>query len=223
MPFLFEKPVSDLEIKSKTHLTLGQELLEYLWYFLKVFMVVLIAYLFVKDNIFRNFEVTGSSMAPNYKDREIVYVNKIAKRLGDLQRGDVVVFKEPDNRCPKETAVNSCYLIKRIIGLPGETIYTENGSVKIVNKEHPDPYTLNEAYLPETTKSYSDGKSDTKKVSFGTVPPNSYFVMGDNRTNSLDSRFSQVGFINIDQIEGKEFYREVVGFFNTPVYNLSNN
>jgi signal peptidase I len=224
MPFLFEKPATEREIRSKTHLTLGQELMDYLWYFLKVFVVVVIAYLFVKDNIFRSFQVAGLSMSPNYHDSDLVYVNKIAKRFGDIQRGDVVVFKEPDNRCPKTTAANSCYLIKRVIGLPGESVYTEGGSVYIINKEHTEGIKLNESqYLAEGVKTYADGRSEAKKVGFGIIPDKSYFVMGDNRTNSTDSRFKQVGFIDAEQIEGKEFYREQIGFFSQPKYNVSNN
>lgn len=206
-------------------MTIGEELLDYLWFFLKVFVVVMVGYLFVKDNIFRNFEVAGLSMSPNYHDKDIVYVNKFSKRLGDIQRGDVIVFHEPDTRCPRNTAPGSCYLIKRVIGLPGETVYVEKGSVHIVNKDHPEGITLNEdSYINEdVVKTYADGRGDEMRKSFGVVPEKSFFVMGDNRTNSTDSRFSQVGFIAVDQIEGKEFYRDNIGFFKVPDYNISNN
>lgn len=224
MAYLFQKPANEAEIRRKTHMSLGEEVLDYFWYFLKVLVIVLVAYLFVRDNIFRNFSVDGQSMAPNYKTADNVYINKIAKRFGDIQRGDVVVFKEPDDRCPRNTPAGGCYLIKRVIGLPGETVVTENGAVTIISSQFPEGRVLDEsAYLPSTTKTYSDGKSDSKRTSFGMVPQNAFFVMGDNRTNSVDSRFSTVSFIRLEQIEGKEFYRDRVGFFNVPQYNISNN
>lgn len=224
MAYLFQKPISQVEAQRKMHLTLAEELLDYLWYFVKVLVVVLIAYLFVRDNVFRNFSVDGESMAPNYRPTDNVYINKIAKRIGDIKRGDVVVFKEPDDRCPRDTPPGSCYLIKRVIGLPGETIITENGSVVIQSKQFPDGKVLDESsYLPALTKTYADVRGESKRTSFGTVPNNKFFVMGDNRTNSTDSRTTQVGFIALDQVEGKEFYRDRVGFFTTPKYNISNN
>lgn len=223
MSYLFQKPVTNAEITAKTHLSLTHEILDYLWYFAKVFVVVLVAYLLIKDTVYRNFEVEGESMAPNYHSHDYVFVNKIAQKLGDIKRGDVVVFQEPDSVCPKISAKGSCFLIKRIIGLPGESVTLENGKVFITNTVYPKSIQLDESkYLAPSMNSYSDGSSDIRKTNYGVIPANTFFAMGDNRTNSTDSRFSQVGEITLSQIQGKEFYRQGSGFFSLPSYNITN-
>jgi signal peptidase I len=113
----------------------------------------------------QNFIVVGSSMQPNFQDGERVVANKVAYKLHEPERGDVIVFHPPNNRQED--------YIKRVIALPGETVEVENGVVYIDGQPLDELYQLNE--LPKYTL------SELK------VPSNEYFVLGDNRNNSNDS------------------------------------
>jgi signal peptidase I len=120
------------------------------------------------------FVVSGSSMVPNFHNREYLVVDKISYRFHEPERGDVIIF-----RYPKDT---SQYFIKRIIGLPGEKVQiVDGGRVKVYNSQHPDGALIDEPYLPSNGISF--GKEDI--VALGS---DEYFVMGDNRPASLDSR-----------------------------------
>lgn len=118
------------------------------------------------------FIVSGASMDPSFADGEYLVVEQISKRIEPPHRDSVIIFKYP-----KDT---SKYFIKRVIGLPGETIEIRNGVVTIFNKENPDGLTLTEPYIDDQNQ-----KSDNLTVSLGS---DEYFVLGDNRLNSLDSR-----------------------------------
>ena len=116
----------------------------------------------------QNFIVVGTSMQPNFQERERVVVNKLVYRFHEPERGDVIVFHPPN-------AVEADY-IKRVIALPGETVKVENGVVYINGLPLDEPYQLNE--LPNYP------------LSERKVPTNEYFVLGDNRNNSNDSHNS---------------------------------
>lgn len=113
-------------------------------------------------------------MEPNFHDHEYLIVNEIKYRFSDPERGDVIVFKYPRN--PQE------YFIKRVIGLPGEKIQVKDGGVYIYNSENPQGAVLEEPYLPDGLKTYGLSK---EAVSLG---DDEYFVLGDNRNSSKDSR-----------------------------------
>ncbi len=115
--------------------------------------------------VIQNFVVDGNSMEPNMSSGQWVLVNKLAYKVGDPARGDVVVFNSPSPSGPP-------VLIKRIIGLPGETVKVQGGNVYIDDK------LLIESYISVTT-------SGNRTLALG---ENEYFVMGDNRNNSSDSR-----------------------------------
>jgi signal peptidase I len=110
----------------------------------------------------------------------------------DFKRGDVIIFHE-----------NTIELIKRIIAGPGDTIRLSQGKVYVNEKE------LVEEYLPngQLTFAYNEDYSFIKEDEIKTVPEGFYFVMGDNRSNSKDSRFSDVGFIKRSEIRGKVLLR----------------
>jgi signal peptidase I len=110
------------------------------------------------------FKVEGSSMEPSVHPNQYVLVDKITYRLGAPQRGDVVVFNYP--------LATDRDFIKRIIGLPGETVTVSNGVVSVNGQPLTEPYI---AALPVSSGTWQLG-------------PNQYFVMGDNRNNSSDSR-----------------------------------
>ncbi len=155
----------------------------------KVFVWALVIILPIRVFLFQPFFVQGASMEPNFKDGDYLVINElgykqtdvdvIGKHLftvgtaKDLSRGEVVVFRYPRN--PQQ------YFIKRIIGLPGEQIKIADGKVKIFNKENPDGMILDESgYLPKGLST-----SGTMDI---TLSDQQYFVLGDNRSNSSDSR-----------------------------------
>ncbi len=118
------------------------------------------------------FYVKGQSMEPNFYDHEYLFVDKLTYRSSIPQRGDVIVL-----RFPRET---SEFFIKRVIGLPGETVEVANGKVRIYNKEYENGFVLDEKlYLTQDYTTLTDTK---------TLKDDEYYVMGDNRAASLDSR-----------------------------------
>jgi signal peptidase I len=133
--------------------------------------------------LYQPVKVEGTSMMPSLDDQERIFVNKYVYRLEAIQRGDIVVFRYP--RDPSKS------FIKRVIGLAGDRIRIESGEV-FVNGE-----ALEEDYVPAA---YADQRSYSEMV----VPPNSYFVLGDHRTMSNDSR--DFGPVNIGFIYGKAVF-----------------
>lgn len=145
--------------------------------------VVLAAVLFlVLQFTLQNTIVEGASMEPNLVDRQWLLVNKVAYRLGEPQRGDVIVFHAPDQ--PGKD------FIKRIIGLPGETIRIQDGRATV------DGEALDEPWAP---------RWDASNYGPYTVPAGQYFVLGDNRMRSNDSRTwnGAGGGLEAEQIVGK--------------------
>jgi signal peptidase I len=152
--------------------------------------VAIILAAIVQTYVIRPFIVSGSSMEPNIENREYLIVDEISYRFNPPQRGDVIVLKAPPE--PKK------YYIKRIIGLPGETVQIHGTTISIINSEHPKGFTLDEPYLsPERNR-------QTLTASF-VVPENNYFVMGDNRDGSYDSR--SWGMLPKDNIRGRALLR----------------
>ncbi len=136
--------------------------------------------------LFRPFQVNGLSMYPNFHDGEYVLTNLIVLRFQEPKRGDVIVFKAPLDQ-DKD-------FIKRVIGIAGDSISLKNGEVYL-NDEKLDE----SAYLDETVKTY--GGSFLRDEEAVTVASGSYLVLGDNRSNSSDSR--EWGFVKKDLIIGE--------------------
>ncbi len=133
--------------------------------------------------LYQPVKVEGTSMMPGLEDQERIFVNKFVYRWEPIQRGDIVVF-----RYPRDTTKS---YIKRVIGVAGDRIRIENGQV-FVNDE-----ALDEDYVPNE---YADARSYPEV----TVPANSYFVLGDHRTMSNDSR--DFGPVNERFIYGKAVF-----------------
>jgi signal peptidase I len=131
--------------------------------------------------------VEGLSMFATLDDNDYLIANKIDYRLHAPQRGDIIILRPPSD--------NSKDFIKRIIALPGERILISHGFVYINGHKLDEPY-LPEAWTQLDTWGGPDGM---------VVPPNSYFVMGDNRNRSQDSRI--FGFIGRDRIDGRAWFR----------------
>src|SRR4051812_21902220 len=112
----------------------------FLWELARVIIIAFVVMIAFRFFVAEPFIVSGSSMVPNFHNREYLIVNKLDYRTGEPQRGDVIVFKYP-----KDT---SQYFIKRIIGLPGEKVKVEGGKVIVYNSQYPNGQTLGEPYLP---------------------------------------------------------------------------
>jgi len=157
-------------------------------FFLDIIEVVVFAiaiFLFVYLLVLQPHKIKGDSMQPNYPDGEFLLADKVTYRLRDPKRGDVVVFQAPN-------APNEEY-IKRIIGLPGETVKVEGGRVYISGK------LLNEPYIKSTLATLSGNFA--KEGLEIKIPSDYYFVLGDNRPASSDSR--AWGFVPISSINGR--------------------
>ncbi len=126
----------------------------------------------VRYFLIQPFYVKGASMEPNFYDHEYLIIDEIGYRLHAVSRGDIVVFRYPNDP--------SQFFIKRVIGLPGERVKVGDGKITIYNQEHPDGKALDEtSYLGPLA---TGGDRDTK------LGPDEFYLMGDNRPASLDSR-----------------------------------
>ncbi len=154
------------------------------WKFIFLVIAVLLPIrLFVAEP----FLVYGSSMEPNFDTGDYLIVDEISYRIADPKRGDVVVLRPPTD----ETK----HFIKRVIGLPNETVDVKGDVVTIYNTANPNGFVLKEPYL--------EFKSD--RTARYTLKENEYFVMGDNRSVSYDSR--SWGPLTRDHITGKALLR----------------
>jgi len=177
---------------------------DFIWETIKVVVISLIIILPVRYFLIQPFYVKGASMQPNFYEHEYLIINEITYRLNDPQRGEVIVFKYPKDP--------SQYFIKRIIGLPGETIKVSQGKITIINQSNPQGFILNEdEYLPNI---FTQGD-----LTFD-LAMDEYFVMGDNRSASLDSRI--FGPIKKSSIVGRTWIRgwpfNKITLFEKPVY-----
>lgn len=152
------------------------------------FLGILIFIFFVITYVGQRIEVSGASMSPTLTDHDNLLVDKLSYRFSDPKRFDIIVFPyryEPDTR-----------YIKRIIGLPGETVYIDENGTIYINGE-----ILNEGYGAEIIE---DPGRAYEEITLG---ENEYFVLGDNRNHSMDSRDPNVGNIKRSEIIGKAFMR----------------
>ena len=180
----------------------------FVWEVVKIVVISLAIIIPIRIFVVQPFIVEGASMTPNFYDGEYLIVDEISYRFQEPKRGDVVIFHPPQS--PK------VYYIKRIIGLPGETIKVEEGRIDIYNTQHPDGIRLNEL-------DYSINNDIPSNESYDvTLDSDEYYLIGDNRTNSMDSR--RFGSVNLDFIKGKAWVRAFpfnrFTIFEAPTYNF---
>ena len=185
-----------------------RKILEFIWEMTKITFISLVIILPVRYFLIQPFYVKGASMEPNFYDHEYLIIDEITYRLGEPQRGDIVVFKYPKD--PRQ------FFIKRVIGLPGERVKIENGLVYITSGGQTN--VLNEEYL-------TDGLETRLPISgYGevTLKNDEYYLLGDNRDQSLDSRV--FGSVKRDYIIGRTWLRgwplTRLTLFNAPEYGF---
>lgn len=149
-----------------------KQFLSFLWEVSKIFIVALAIVVPIRYFLFQPFVVNGDSMLPNFRSGDYLIIDEVSYRFQDPQRGDVVVFKYPKNPSQR--------FIKRIIGLPGETVEIKDGQITIYDKSGQQQTLSETLYLPASDETYGDVKT--------TLTNNEYFVLGDNRPYSSDSR-----------------------------------
>lgn len=153
---------------------------------LEIFEIALIAVgsvFLVRTFLIQPFVVSGSSMAPNFGNGDYLLVDELTYRFRTPQRGEVVVFRYENN--------SGAYFIKRIIGLPGEHVSIKNNIINII-PQNGEPIILKEPYIPSSTP--TSGSAEYS------LNGNQYFVLGDNRSFSFDSR--NWGALNAKDIIG---------------------
>ncbi|MBT3419101.1 MAG: signal peptidase I [Candidatus Magasanikbacteria bacterium] len=177
-------------------------------FFLEVIKIVVLAGItifVIRTFLFKPFSVEGKSMFPTYENGEYLIIDELSYRFSDPDRGDVIVFVSPIN--PDE------FYLKRVIGLPGEVVRVTDGKVFVSSADSPEWTELHESYLVNVKTTGST------RV---TLEPGEFFVLGDNRNASLDSR--RFGAIKREAIVGKTWFRGLplhrISFFDTPEYGL---
>ena len=179
----------DENIQNQVPQSSRNELLAFVWETIKVVVISLAIILPIRYYLVQPFFVKGASMESNFEDGDYLLIDEISYRFSEPARGDVIVFRYPEDR--------SQFFIKRIIGLPGETIEVKNNKVIIYNAESTDGFALAEDYL--------DTNQETLGNLLTRLDDNEYFVLGDNRLASSDSR--RWGPVNRTLITGRVLLR----------------
>jgi signal peptidase I len=165
--------------------------LSFIWEIIKIVIIALLIVIPIRYFLFQPFLVRGQSMEPNFENGDYLIIDEISYRLKEPQRGEVIVFRYPDQPSQR--------FIKRIIGLPGETIEIKDGKVMIIKDDQTE--VLDESqYLPKGLETKSGIQGD--KFS---IPDNKFFVLGDNRSVSADSR--SWGLLPRENIIGRVYLR----------------
>ena len=164
----------------------GPTIMEELWEYIKMIIFVVVVVFIVNNVLLINAKIPSESMEDTIMTGDRIFGNRLAYINKDPQRFDIVIFKYPDD----ETQL----FIKRVIGLPGETVEIRDGKVYIDGAETP----LDDSFTPEPPQGNWGPE---------VVPEGSYFMLGDNRNRSKDSRFWTNTFVKKEKILGKAVLR----------------
>lgn len=178
----------------------------FIWEVLKIAVITLAIVVPIRYFLVQPFFVKGASMEPNFEDGQYLIIDELSYRYRLPQRGEVVVFRYPLDP--------SQFYIKRIIGLPGETLEISDGRIKIFSQEHSLGFILDESkYLPANIIT-----SGENKIKLG---EGEYFILGDNRQSSFDSR--RWGVLLTKDIIGRVWFRawppQTAKVFAVPEYS----
>lgn len=161
-----------------------------LWEWIKALIIAVLLAASIRYFLFAPIVVDGLSMMPTLHDQDRMIVNKLSYQIGEPERFDIVVFHAPENKD----------YIKRVIGLPGDTIEYKNDTLYVNGKAYEEPY-LEEYKQQVIDGPLTDPFTLEEKIGRDTVPEGHIFVMGDNRRFSKDSR--HIGTVPIDEVLGK--------------------
>ncbi|MDD3386555.1 MAG: signal peptidase I [Candidatus Pacebacteria bacterium] len=170
-----------------------RDLVDFLLDSLKILIVALLIIIPIRAFLFQPFVVKGSSMEPNYFSSDYLIIDELSYNLRNPERGEVIVFKYPLNPSLK--------YIKRIIALPGETVEIKNGEIFITKEK--ETFKIDESIYLSKERLNSWSINNNKEAL--KLEENQYFVMGDNRNYSSDSR--KWGVVPFDNITGRVFMR----------------
>ncbi|MBU4348489.1 signal peptidase I [Patescibacteria group bacterium] len=177
------------------------------WEVAEIVLIAVVTVFFIRTFLMQPFLVSGASMEPSFSTGNYLLVDEISYRLGSPERNDVVVFQYPNDP--------STYYIKRIIALPGERIVLKDSEITIINSQYSEGIILEESYLKSGLR--TSGNIDV------VLDEDDYFVMGDNRNVSYDSR--SWGSLSKDNIVGivrlRLFPIDSIKFFNYDSINQS--
>lgn len=165
------------------------EVLAFVWETIKVVVISLAIILPIRYYLVQPFFVKGASMEPNFEDGDYILVDELSFRFREAERGEVIIFRFPQQP--------SQFFIKRVVGLPEETVQIKDNKVTVFNEKNPQGFVLKEPYLAPEQKTL--GTLTVK------LDNNEYFVLGDNRLQSSDSR--RWGPVNKELIMGRAFLR----------------
>ena len=161
----------------------------YIFDFVKLVVLALVFVWLIHRFVFQPFVVFGPSMEPNFHDGDYLIIERVSYYLHNPERGDAVILAAPQEQ--------NGFLIKRVIGLPNERIVIKRGHVYIFNQDHPQGIRLSEDYLPS-------GLTTPGQIDYS-LKDDEYFLLGDNRSISLDSR--SFGPVSREDIVGRPLWR----------------
>lgn len=194
------------------------------WEIIKTIIGVAIFVVFFRFFIIQPFYIIGNSMLPDFHEGEYLFIDEASYHFRAPARGEVVVFRHPDEQCNAFVTNNKILktviqgpcksYIKRVIGLPGETVMIRDGRVTIINSTNPSGFVLDENYFDTSTKTL--GNLSVK------LAAGEFFVLGDNREPNASSDSREWGPLKSDFIIGKAWLRLLpiadVGFISRANY-----
>jgi len=179
------------------------------WEIVKTIVGVAAFVIFFRFFVIQPFYIIGSSMLPDFHEGEYLFIDEASYHLRAPDRGEVVVFRHPDEACTafvksnqllKTVVQGPCKsYIKRVIGLPGETVVVENGKVTVINEANPNGLVLDEKYIETGIKTLGNLRV--------TLAKDEYFVLGDNREPNASSDSREWGPLTKDYIIGRAWLR----------------